>query len=74
MGMEGEGKEEGEGKRGMERLNRRGEREIILIIIIIEVYAAPKLSRYMTVLGAYNIKSFTYEINQHTHVHTPYKT
>ena len=32
-----------------------------------EIYAAPKLSKYTTALGAYNIKSFTYEINQHTH-------
>ena len=31
-----------------------------------EIYAAPKLSKYTTALGAYNIKSFTYEINQHT--------
>ena len=35
-----------------------------------EIYAAPKLSKYMTALGAYNVKSFTYEINQHTHEHT----
>ena len=27
----------------------------------------PKLSKYMTALGTYNVKSFTYEINQHTH-------
>ena len=33
-----------------------------------EIYAAPKLSKYMTALGAYNVKSFTYEINQHMHV------
>ena len=33
-----------------------------------EIYAVPKLSKYMTALGAYNIKSFTYEINQHMHV------
>ena len=32
-----------------------------------EIYAAPKLSKYMTALGAYNVKSFTHEINQHTH-------
>ena len=31
-----------------------------------EIYAAPKLSKYTTALGAYNIKSVTYEINQHT--------
>ena len=30
----------------------------------------PKLSKYMTALGTYNVKSFTYEINQHTHSHT----
>ena len=41
-----------------------------------EIYAAPKLSKYMTSIGAYNVKSFTYEINQHmharahTHTHT----
>ena len=41
-----------------------------------EIYAAPKLSEYMTALGAYNVKSFIYEINQytraraHTHTHT----
>ena len=35
-----------------------------------EMYAAPKLSKYMTALGAYNVKSFTYEINQDTHEHT----
>ena len=40
------------------------------LIIIMEIYAAPKLSKYMIALGAYNIKSFTYEINQHTHTHT----
>ena len=36
------------------------------IIIIMEIYAAPELMKYTTALGAYNIKSFTYEINQHT--------
>ena len=35
-----------------------------------EIYAAPKLSKYMTALGAYNVKSFTYEISQHMHEHT----
>ena len=40
-----------------------------MIIIIMEIYAAPKLSKYMTALGAYNVKSFTYEINQHRHEH-----
>ena len=34
-----------------------------------EIYAAPKLSKYMAALSAYNIKSLTYEINQHTHAH-----
>ena len=38
--------------------------------LMMEIYAAPKLSKYTTALGAYNIKSFTYEINQHTHTHT----
>ena len=42
-----------------------------------EIYVAPKLSKYTTALGAYNIKSFTYEINQHTraraHTHTPHR-
>ena len=33
-----------------------------------EIYAAPKLSRYTTALGAHNNKSFTYKINQHTHM------
>ena len=40
-----------------------------------EIYAAPKLFRYATALGNYNIKSFTYEINQHSvclHTHTPH--
>ena len=35
-----------------------------------EIYTVPKLSKYMTALGAYNIKSFIYEINQHTHMCT----
>ena len=35
-----------------------------------EIYTAPKLSKYMTALGVYNAKSFTYELNQHTHEHT----
>ena len=34
-----------------------------------EIDAAPKLSKYMTALGGNNVKSFTYEINQHMHVH-----
>ena len=42
----------------------------VITIIIMEIYAAPKLSKYMTALGAYSVKSFTYEINQHTHEHT----
>ena len=42
----------------------------IIIITVMEIYAAPKLSQYMTALGAYNVKSFTYEINQHKHEHT----
>ena len=36
-----------------------------------EIYAAPKLSKYMTARGAYNVKSSTYKINQHMHEHTP---
>ena len=32
-----------------------------------EIYAAPKLPKYTTALGADNIKSFTYEINQRAH-------
>ena len=36
----------------------------------LEIYAAPKLLKYTTALGTYNIRSFTYEINQHTHTHT----
>ena len=45
----------------------------IIILVIMEIYAAPKLSKYTTALGAYNIKSFTHEINQHMHeyTHTP---
>ena len=39
-------------------------------MIIMEIYAAPKLSKYTTALGAYKIKSFTYKINQHTHART----
>ena len=38
--------------------------------MIMEIYAMPKLSKYMTALGAYNVKSFTYEINQHMHEYT----
>ena len=41
-----------------------------VIIMIMEIYVAPKLSKYMTALGAYNVKSFTYEMNQHMHEHT----
>ena len=47
---------------------------MIIIIIVMEIYAVPKLSKYMTALGTYNVKSFTHEINQHmreyTHAHT----
>ena len=39
-----------------------------------EIYAAPKLSKYMTELGAYNVKSFTHKINQHTHQRTHTQT
>ena len=39
----------------------------MILRIIMEIYAAPKLSKYTKALGAYNIKSFTYEINQHMH-------
>ena len=42
--------------------------------MIMEIDAAPKLSKYMTAPGAYNVKSFIYEINQYTraraHTHT----
>ena len=34
------------------------------------VLAASKLSKYVTALSAYNVKSFTYEINQDMHEHT----
>ena len=40
---------------------------IIIIRMIMEIYAAPELSNYTTALGAYNVTSITYEINQHTH-------
>ena len=45
----------------------------LLLLIIMEIYAAPKLSKYMTAPGAYNVKSLIYEINQHMHeyTHTP---
>ena len=47
---------------------------LIIINLMMEIYAAPKLSKYVTALGVYNVKSFTYEINQdmheHTHTHT----
>ena len=33
-----------------------------------EIYAAPKLLKYMTALGAYNVKSLTHEIDQHTQI------
>ena len=38
-------------------------------IISMEIYAAPKLPRYTTALGAYNSKSFMYEINQRMYMH-----
>ena len=41
-----------------------------MIIIIMEIYDAPKLSWYTTALGAYNGKSFTNRINRNTHAHT----
>ena len=48
-----------------------------------EIYAAPKLSKYMTALDAYNVKSLTYKLinpctsththpHTHTHTHTPH--
>ena len=40
-----------------------------MIIIIMEIYVAPKLSKYTTALGTY-VKSFTYETTQHAHAHT----
>ena len=40
------------------------------LIIIMEIYDVPKLSRYMTALGTYNSKSFTYKVNPHTHART----
>ena len=43
---------------------------LIIIIIIMEIDAAPTLSKYMTALGACNVKSFTYEINQHMREYT----
>ena len=36
------------------------------MVIIMEIYAAPILSKYTTALGAYNTKSFNCEMNQHT--------
>ena len=47
----------------------------VIIIIIMEIYAAPKLSKYMTALGAYNVKSFTFKLintctSTPTHPHT----
>ena len=35
-----------------------------------EIYAAPKLSKHMTALSAYNVKSVTFEINAEAHTHT----
>ena len=37
--------------------------------MIMEIYAAPKLSKYMTELGAYNVKSFTHKINPVSYTH-----
>ena len=42
----------------------------MIIIMTMEIYAGLKLLKYTTALGAYNIRSVTYEINQHTHAHT----
>ena len=39
-----------------------------------KIHAAPQLSKYTTALGAYNIKSFTYEINQHTYARARART
>ena len=43
---------------------------IVMILTIMEIFDAPKLSRYTTALSAYNSKSFIFEINQSTHTHT----
>ena len=56
---------------------------MMIMIIIMEIYAAPKLSKYMTALGAYNVISFTYKLintctstpthpHIHTHTYTPH--
>ena len=48
-----------------------------------DIYAAPKLSKYMTALGTYNVKSFTYKLintctstpthpHIRTHTYTPH--
>ena len=47
---------------------------VCFLIIMIEMFAAPKLSNYTTALGTYNIKSFTYEINQHMHARAHART
>ena len=44
----------------------------MIIVIIMETLAAPKLSKYTTALGAYNIESFTHKINQQMHAHPPH--
>ena len=44
--------------------------DLSTVTIIMKIYDAPKLLRYTTTLGAYNSKSFTYKINQHTGMHT----
>ena len=48
-----------------------------------EIYAAPKLSKYMTALGANSVKSFTYKLiktctskhppHTHTYTHTTHE-
>ena len=47
---------------------------ITIVIITAEIYAVSKLLRYRIGIGAYNSKSFTYEINayacMHTHTHS----
>ena len=42
-----------------------------------EIYAAPKLSKYRTAVGTYNVKSFTYKLINtcmSTHIHTQVHT
>ena len=47
-----------------------GPHEDPLTIVKSDCYSAPKLTKYTAALGAYNVKSFTCEINQHMHEHT----